>query len=70
MVRRLIWMERQNFQGYGCSECDWVFEPTSEVFGFGRSVEKMKQAYEVERDKAFATHVCARLPRINKPRTE
>lgn len=59
MARRLTWVERQDFQGYSCSECDWVFEPTSGVFGFGRSLDEMKQAYEAERDKAFAAHVCA-----------
>jgi hypothetical protein len=57
MARRLVWTERQNFQGYGCSECHWVFEPSSAVFGFGRSLDDVKQAYEAERDKAVPTSV-------------
>ncbi len=62
MARRLVWMERHNFKGYGCSECHWVFEPTSALFGFGRSLDEIKQTYESERDKAFAAHVCANFP--------
>jgi hypothetical protein len=40
-----------------------VFEPTSAVFGFGRSLDKMKEAYEAERDKEFAA---PRLRKVSK----
>jgi hypothetical protein len=25
MPRKLVWIEKQNFQGFGCSECNWKF---------------------------------------------
>ncbi len=25
MQRKLVWVERQNFYGWACSECVWVF---------------------------------------------
>jgi hypothetical protein len=63
MARNLVWIKNETFQGFGCSECHWVFEPTNAVFGFGRSIYDMKQAYEAERDKEFAAHVCASFSR-------
>jgi len=26
MPRKLVWIENQNLQGFGCSECTWVFK--------------------------------------------
>ncbi len=66
MARKLVWIESQNFQGFGCSECQWVFESTSPFVG--RSLDKMKEAYEAERDKAFASHVCANFSRKIVPK--
>jgi hypothetical protein len=68
MARRLVWIETKTFVGFGCSECQWVFNSTSPFVG--RSLDKMKEAYEAERDKEFAAHVCAKFPRINKPKAE
>jgi hypothetical protein len=56
MRRKLVWIERQNFQGYGCSECVWVFKPSGTPTG--KSLDEMKQEYEQRRDKDFAAHVC------------
>jgi hypothetical protein len=56
MARKLVWIENQNFQGFGCSQCDWVFKPSGVLVG--ESLDKMKQDYEVQRDKEFAAHVC------------
>ena len=27
MARKLVWIENQKFQGFGCSQCNWVFHP-------------------------------------------
>ncbi len=63
MARKLVWIESQNFEGFGCSECQWVFKTTGPFIG--KSLDKMKQAYEVERDKQFAAHICVKFPKAN-----
>ena len=57
MLRKPIWIEKPHFQGYGCSECAWVFKPSGPPGG--NSLDEMKKSYERQRDKEFATHVCA-----------
>jgi hypothetical protein len=57
MSRRLQWVARKNFLGFGCSECDWKFCPSGKPTG--ASLEEMKQWYKTQRDKEFAAHVCA-----------
>jgi hypothetical protein len=61
MRRKLVWIERQNFQGWGCSECVWVFNPSGPVVG--RSIDEMMTHYEQQRDNEFTSHVCAAHPR-------
>ena len=48
--RKLVWIEQQRFRGFGCSECAWVFNPTS------------APNFELQRDKEFTLHVCADHP--------
>jgi len=57
MPRKLVWIENQNFEGFGCSECNWVFKPSSAIVT--KSLDEMKQEYAAQRDKEFAAHVCA-----------
>ncbi len=61
MRRKLAWVERQNFQGWACAQCGWAFNPFGPVVG--ESIEEMKMQYEQQRDKEFASHVCAAHPR-------
>jgi hypothetical protein len=69
MPRKLVWIEKQNFQGFGCSECNWVFKPSGSPLH--ESLEAMKQNYEARRDKEFAAHGCANHhPRPGRPKTE
>jgi hypothetical protein len=68
MPRKLVWIENQNFQGYGCSECYWKFKPASALVG--GSLDEMKQRFEAQRDKEFAAHVCVKPPRASRPKTE
>jgi hypothetical protein len=56
MARRLIWTENPKFEGFGCSECPWVFTPFGPPIGI--TLEAMKRDYEIERDKEFSKHVC------------
>jgi hypothetical protein len=57
MPRKLVWIENQNFEGFGCSGCNWVFKPSSAIVT--ESLDEMKQEYGAQRDNEFAAHVCA-----------
>ncbi len=57
MPRKLVWIENQNFEGFGCSECNWVFKPSSAIVT--KSLDEMKQEYGAQRVKEFAAHVGA-----------
>jgi hypothetical protein len=65
MRRRLAWVERQNFQGWGCTECAWAFKPLGPLVG--ESIDEMKMHHEQQRDKEFTSHVCSKHPRATKP---
>jgi hypothetical protein len=56
MSRKLIWIEEERFQGFGCSECGWRFGPSA--VATGASFSEMMRNFEVQRDKEFAAHVC------------
>ena len=43
MPRKLVWIESENFEGFGCSECNWVFKPSSAIVT--ESLDEMKQEY-------------------------
>lgn len=64
MRRRLVWVERPTFQGWACSECTWVFNASSPLVG--NTIDEMKTKFGEERDKEFASHVCAEHPRVTK----
>ena len=55
--RKLVWVERQNFYGWACSECAWVFNTAG--LPIGESIDEMKSHYEQRRDKEFKSHICA-----------
>ena len=55
--RELVWVERLNFQGWACSDCAWVFNPSGPLIA--ESLDKMKMHYQEQRDKEFKSHVCA-----------
>ena len=62
--RNLVLVERQNFQGWVCSECAWVFNPSGPPAG--ESIDEMKANYQQRRDKEFTTHACAEYPKPRK----
>jgi hypothetical protein len=57
-LRELIWIEHDRFQGWGCSQCARVFSPSDVLTG--NSLGEMKEIFELQRDKEFASHVCAK----------
>ena len=61
MRRKLVWVERRNVHGWACSKCEWVFNPAGPPIG--ESLDGMKSHYEAQRDKEFASHVCAQHPK-------
>jgi hypothetical protein len=67
MRRRLVWVERQNFHGWACSECVWVFNPAGPPIG--KSIDEMASHYEQQRHKEFTSHVCAEHPRAKNPKS-
>jgi hypothetical protein len=67
MPRKLVWIENKKLQGFGCSECNWVFKPSGALVG--ESLYEMKQKYEAQRDKEFAAHDCVKHPRGTSPKT-
>ena len=64
MRRKMVWMKKQNFQGWACSECAWAFNPTGPLVG--ESIVEMMEHYEQQRDREFKSHVCAEHPRTTK----
>jgi hypothetical protein len=62
MSRKLVWIERKHFRGFGCSECEWQFKPSGPVSG--ASFAEMMRNFELQRDKEFRLHVCAEHSRV------
>jgi hypothetical protein len=67
-LRELIWIQEQHFQGWGCSECAWVFKPSGPPVG--NSFQEMKENYLRLRDEESAAHVCAEHPEAKKARIQ
>jgi hypothetical protein len=64
MSRRLVWIDQQRFRGFGCSECGWRFKASGAPMG--ASFDEMMRNFELQRDKEFASHVCAEHPRAQE----
>jgi hypothetical protein len=64
MPRKLVWIANQNFQGFGCSECDWMFKTSSALVG--ESLDEMKRKYEAQRDEDFAAHGLCQAPKSHE----
>ena len=68
MSRRLVWIERDRFRGFGCSECGWRFNPSGEPTG--TTFDEMMRNFELQRDTEFASHVCADHPDAKSTRSK
>ena len=67
-LRELIWIQERHFQGWGCSECAWVFKPSGPPAG--NSLQEMKENYVRRRDEESAAHVCGEHPSAKKARVQ
>lgn len=64
---KLVWIDEPHYWGEGCSECEWVFNPSGPPTG--KSLDEMKENYKRQLDRDFAAHVCAEhLGAKRKPR--
>jgi hypothetical protein len=68
MNRRMVWIERSHFRCWGCSECAWTFNPSSAPAD--TSLDEMRQNFELQRDQAFKSHICAGHPRRKSTRSK
>ena len=59
--RKLVWVEEQNHEAPGCSECAWVFRSSSP--SIGETMDEMRRNFHAQRSKEFASHDCAKYPR-------
>ncbi len=66
MRRELVWVERKDFWGWGCSKCGWVFKIAGPPSANGWTDE---EALQQRRHKDFASHVCAEHPIVKKPKS-
>lgn len=66
MPRQLIRIKRLDFEGFGCSECGWLFNYSGEPVG--RSLEEMKKVFAEQRDKEFAAHRCTNRSKTTQPK--
>jgi hypothetical protein len=60
--RELVWNEGQNVEGWGCSECAWVFNPSGPRAD--ESLDEMKRTFKTQLSAEFDSHVCAEHPRV------
>jgi hypothetical protein len=58
--RKLIWVDKKSFQGFGCSACTWVFKSSGAPTG--HSFDEMMRNFELQRDNEFTSHICAEHP--------
>jgi rubredoxin len=56
MRRDMVWVQSDRFMGWACSKCAWIFNPSGAPTG--KSLEEIKRQFDLQRDKAFAAHVC------------
>jgi hypothetical protein len=65
-MRQMIWIKTVRMETWACSVCDWAFSPSGPPLG--SDLEEMKQNFERQRDKEYASHVCAEHPRPSSAR--
>jgi rubredoxin len=67
-MRQMIWIKTTRMETWACSACSWTFSPSGPPLG--RDLEEMKQNFERQRDKEYASHVCAVHPRPSRDRDQ
>ena len=60
-MRKMIWVQSIHDELWSCSECAWAFAPSSPPRG--NTLSEIMENFERQRDKQFASHVCAEHPK-------
>jgi hypothetical protein len=63
MAREMVWVKR--IEGWGCSDCAWVFVPSGPPVG--KSMDEMMGNFVARREKEFVSHDCTKHPRTQIP---
>jgi hypothetical protein len=56
--RKTVWVAKESFEGWGCSECAWVFNPSGKPVG--QSLDEMKRHFQTQLLGEFASHACVK----------
>ena len=56
----MVWVQRERFTGWACAGCAWEFHLSD--IPAANTLAEIKQQYERQRDKEFASHLCAQHP--------
>jgi hypothetical protein len=67
-MRKMIWIRTARIETWGCSQCVWTFNPSDPLRG--SSLEEMKENYLSQRQREFASHICAEHPKAKSARLE
>jgi hypothetical protein len=67
-MRQMIWIKTEGMEAWGCSRCAWIFNPSDPPRG--SSLDEMKQNYERQREKEYASHVCGKHSRSRSIRVD
>jgi hypothetical protein len=60
-MRQMVWIKTTRAQGWGCSQCSWMFNPLGPPIG--NCLDEMMQNYERQRDMECLLHACVEQPR-------
>jgi len=65
-MRQMVWIKTACVQGWGCSQCNWTFNPLGPPIG--DCLDDMMQNYERERDSECLLHSCVEHARADVSR--
>jgi hypothetical protein len=68
LMRQMMWIKTAGREGWGCSQCAWTIRPPDPLRG--SSLDEMKQNYLNQREREFASHICAAHPRAKSARDD
>ena len=60
----MVWVQRERFLGWACAGCAWEFHTSG--IPAANTLAEIKQQYERQRDKEFASHLCAAHPQCSE----
>ena len=55
-MRSMVWIKTARVQSWGCSQCNWTFNPLGPPLG--NCLDEMMQNYERQRDMEHLLHAC------------